>query len=57
MVSTKNGQHNMNLGEVLKQKIESKGIEAQILVANTFDFESLATCWSSTRSSTPHAQG
>jgi 2-(3-amino-3-carboxypropyl)histidine synthase len=42
MVSTKNGQHNMSLGEVLKRKVESKGLEAQILVANTFDFESLA---------------
>ncbi len=41
MVSTKNGQHNMNLGKILKSKIESKGLQAQILVANTFDFESL----------------
>ncbi len=41
MVSTKNGQHNMSLGKIIKQKIESKGLEAQILVANTFDFESL----------------
>ncbi|MGI0100827.1 MAG: diphthamide biosynthesis enzyme Dph2 [Candidatus Micrarchaeaceae archaeon] len=41
MVSTKNGQHNMNLGKILKEKIESKGLQAQILVANTFDFESL----------------
>jgi 2-(3-amino-3-carboxypropyl)histidine synthase len=41
MVSTKNGQHNLNLGKVLKEKIESKGLEAQLLVANTFDFESI----------------
>ena len=25
MVSTKNGQHNMSLGKLIKQKIESKG--------------------------------
>ena len=41
MVSTKNGQHNMNLGKILKEKIEKKGLQAQILIANTFDFESL----------------
>ncbi|MFI5412720.1 MAG: diphthamide biosynthesis enzyme Dph2 [Candidatus Micrarchaeales archaeon] len=41
MVSTKNGQHNMNLGMIIKRKIESKGLKAQILVANNFDFESL----------------
>jgi 2-(3-amino-3-carboxypropyl)histidine synthase len=41
MVSTKNGQHNMNLGKLLKEKVESKGMQAQILVANNFDFESL----------------
>ncbi len=42
MVSTKNGQHNMGLGKILKDKIKSKGLDAQILVANTFDFESLS---------------
>ncbi len=42
MVSTKNGQQNMALGKLLKQKVESKGLDAQILVANTFDFESLS---------------
>jgi 2-(3-amino-3-carboxypropyl)histidine synthase len=41
LVSTKNGQHNMNLGKILKQRIESKGLDAQILVANTFDFDSI----------------
>jgi len=41
MVSTKNGQHNMALGTMLKKKIESKGMRAEILVANNFDFDSL----------------
>ena len=41
MVSTKNGQHNKNLASLLKKKIESSGLEAQLLVANTFDFISL----------------
>ena len=41
LVSTKNGQHNMALGKVLKKKIEDAGLGAQILVSNTFDFESL----------------
>lgn len=41
LVSTKNGQHNMALGKVLKRKIEDAGLDAQILVSNTFDFESL----------------
>jgi 2-(3-amino-3-carboxypropyl)histidine synthase len=41
LVSTKNGQHNMNLGKLLKQKIEAAGFDAQILVANTFDFDSI----------------
>jgi len=41
MVSTKNGQHNMALGMLLKERIESAGFGAGILVANTFDFESL----------------
>jgi 2-(3-amino-3-carboxypropyl)histidine synthase len=41
MVSTKNGQHNMQLGKIMKEKIEKKGMTAQILIANTFDFDSL----------------
>jgi 2-(3-amino-3-carboxypropyl)histidine synthase len=41
MVSTKNGQHNMALGKLLKEKIERSGLSAGILVANSFDFESL----------------
>jgi 2-(3-amino-3-carboxypropyl)histidine synthase len=41
LVSTKNGQHNLNLGKIIKGKIESAGMNAEILVANTFDFMSL----------------
>lgn len=41
MVSTKNGQQNMALGALLKKRLESRGLNAQILVANTFDFDSL----------------
>ena len=41
LVSTKNGQHNMALGRLLKSRIEGAGLEAQLLVANTFDFDSL----------------
>jgi 2-(3-amino-3-carboxypropyl)histidine synthase len=41
MVSTKNGQHNMALGKLLKERIEREGLEAGIIVANSFDFESL----------------
>lgn len=41
MVSTKNGQHNLSLGTLLKKRLESNGLDAQLLVANTFDFESL----------------
>lgn len=41
LVSTKNGQHNMNLAKILKQKIEADGLSAGILVANTFDFGSI----------------
>jgi 2-(3-amino-3-carboxypropyl)histidine synthase len=41
MVSTKNGQHNMNLAKLIKKKVEDRGLNAQILVANTFDFDSL----------------
>ncbi|MEM3827533.1 MAG: diphthamide biosynthesis enzyme Dph2 [Candidatus Micrarchaeaceae archaeon] len=41
LVSTKNGQYNMALAKILKNKIEQAGMEAAILVSNTFDFESL----------------
>jgi len=41
LFSTKNGQQNMQLAKMLKHRIESEGLEAQILVANTFDFDSL----------------
>ncbi|MEM3204885.1 MAG: diphthamide biosynthesis enzyme Dph2 [Candidatus Micrarchaeaceae archaeon] len=41
LVSTKNGQYNMNLAMLLKKKIEEKGLSAFILVSNTFDFDSL----------------
>ncbi len=41
LVSTKNGQHNMRLAEVIKMKIEGAGLDAAILVANTFDFQSM----------------
>ncbi len=41
MLSTKNGQHNMALAKIIKEKIERRGLKAEILVANTFDFTSL----------------
>jgi 2-(3-amino-3-carboxypropyl)histidine synthase len=41
LLSTKNGQHNMSLARILKQKIEDAGLQAEILVANTFDFGSI----------------
>ncbi len=41
MVSTKSGQFNMDLAKVLKKKIDDSGLDAQIVVANTFDFEAL----------------
>lgn len=41
LVSTKNGQHNMNLAKIVKDKAEKNGMNAEILVANTFDFTSL----------------
>ena len=41
VVSTKNGQHNMNLAKLLKKKIEANGLNAAILTANTINFESL----------------
>lgn len=39
LVSTKNGQMNMNLGILLKKRIEAAGYEAAILTSNTFDFD------------------
>ncbi len=42
LVSTKNGQHNMNLANIIKKKAEEAGLSAEILVANTFDFMSLS---------------
>ncbi len=42
LVTTKNGQHNMRLAELLKARIERDGMSSAILVANTFDFESLS---------------
>jgi 2-(3-amino-3-carboxypropyl)histidine synthase len=41
LVSTKNGQYNMNLAKILKNSIEKAGLTGEILVANTFDFVSL----------------
>ncbi len=41
LVSTKIGQYNMELAKLLKSRIEKEGLEAAILVANTFDFDSL----------------
>ncbi len=41
LVSTKNGQHNMSMAKVLKEKLEKDGILTGILVANTFDFDSI----------------
>ena len=42
LVTTKNGQHNMAMAKLLKGKIEQQGMSAGILVANTFDFESVS---------------
>ena len=42
LVSTKNGQYNMQLARLLKGKIEASGLSSAILVSNTLDFESLA---------------
>ena len=41
LVSTKIGQYNMNLAQILKSTLEKNGKTAAILVSNTFDFESL----------------
>ncbi len=41
LVTTKNGQSNMPMAELIKKKVEAQGMEASILVANTFDFDSI----------------
>ncbi len=41
LVSTKNGQYNMDLAKLIKEKIEKQGMRAAILVSNTFDFGSI----------------
>lgn len=41
LVSTKNGQYNKALADILKRKIEDNGLDAEILITNTFDFGSL----------------
>ncbi len=41
LVSTKNGQYNIRLAELLKMKAEQNGMKAAILISNTFDFESI----------------
>ncbi|MDE1851368.1 MAG: diphthamide biosynthesis enzyme Dph2 [Candidatus Micrarchaeota archaeon] len=41
LVSTKNGQFNMNLAKIIKEKIEGLGLKAAILVSNNIDFDSV----------------
>ncbi len=41
LVSTKNGQHNLSLAKLIKEKVEKKGLSAAILVSNNIDFQSL----------------
>lgn len=41
LVSTKNGQHNLSLANLIKRRVEGMSLNAEILVANTFDFDSL----------------
>lgn len=41
LVTTKNGQTNMPMARILKAKIEAGGLNAAILVSNTFDFDSV----------------
>ncbi|VVB77091.1 2-(3-amino-3-carboxypropyl)histidine synthase [uncultured archaeon] len=41
LVSTKSGQYHMELATALAKSVEDAGLVAAILVANTFDFESL----------------
>lgn len=42
LVSTKNGQYNMGIANVLKKVIEGSGMNVSILISNSFDFESLS---------------
>lgn len=42
LVSTKNGQYNMQLAGLLKNRMEAMGLSAAILVSNTLDFESIS---------------
>ncbi len=41
LVSTKNGQYNNRLADILKKKIDEAGMQAEVLITNTFDFNSL----------------
>lgn len=41
LVSTKNGQYNINLAKLLKARLEKSGMSAAILVSNNIDFGSL----------------
>ncbi len=41
LVSTKNGQFNMNLAKLLKEKIAKAGMKAEILVSNNVDFDAV----------------
>ncbi|MDE1849111.1 MAG: diphthamide biosynthesis enzyme Dph2 [Candidatus Micrarchaeota archaeon] len=41
LVSTKNGQFNMGLAKIIKDKIEGQGMSAAILVSNSIDFDSV----------------
>ncbi|MDE1824657.1 MAG: diphthamide synthesis protein, partial [Candidatus Micrarchaeota archaeon] len=41
LVSTKNGQFNMGLAKIIKDKIEGQGMGAAILVSNSIDFDSV----------------
>lgn len=41
LVSTKNGQFNINLAKMLKKRIEAGGLTAAILVSNNIDFDSI----------------
>ncbi len=42
LVSTKNGQYNMQLAGLLKKRMEATGLSAAILVSNTLDFGSIS---------------
>ena len=41
LVSTKNGQHNLNLAKLIKDRIEKNGLSAAILISNNIDFQSI----------------